>query len=119
MSEIDEPDAVVEKTPDQPVRHDRPTKKRKLAHDDGSNISEHGDDLRSAATSTPRTQKMSSGNEHGTGSQIRDSLPSPPLSVEVPFVGVMSLSGTEREAGRSSEYFIPFYRASDYASPKI
>ena len=119
MSEMDEPGAVVEEAPDQPVRHDRPTKKRKLAHDDGSNISEHGDDLRSAATSTPHTQKMSSGNEHGTGSQIRDSLPSPPLSVEVPFVGVISLLATNREESTSSEYFVLFGRRSDYASSKI
>ena len=112
MSALDEPDALVEETPDQPVRHDRPTKKRKLAHDDDSSISEH-------ATSTPRTQKISSGDEHGTGSQIRDSLPSPPLSVEVPFVGVMSLLATNREESTSSEYFVLFDRESDYASPKI
>ncbi|KAI0086959.1 hypothetical protein BDY19DRAFT_957657 [Irpex rosettiformis] len=77
--------------PNTTVRHTRTMKRSKLAHDDGSGISERGGISQFAPplASRPCTQRVPSGGNE-PGSQMQDSLPSPPLSVEVPFVGAVS-----------------------------
>lgn len=75
-------DMVISQDSDPDLRDTRATKRSKWGHSDGSDTSGREGQLRMVPPVTPRTLCRQGASEE---SQPQDSLPSPPLSVEVPF----------------------------------
>ncbi len=86
-------DMDISQDSDADLRDTRATKRSKLGHSDGSDTSEREGPSKMVSPVTQRTPRRQGVSDE---SQAQDSLPSPPLSVEVPVM-------PPRPAARHSE----------------
>lgn len=86
-------DMDISQDSDADLRGTRATKRSKLGHSDGSDTSEREGPSKMVSPVTPRAPRQQGTSDE---SQAQDSLPSPPLSVEIPFM-------PPRPAARHSE----------------